>query len=787
MSTQSQSQIIQSKPIGEGLDGFRNTFSSICEGIGVPYSSQALDQVGHEETQDLLVALVSTLQALPAARILRSQNGSKTLFYDLLRLNAAVSSDNFDVGRIRPLLDAILTLQPDDSVWDRVYDAVTESTPPPLPSSSVQQTPLSINTGSFVNSTEYRKYVDSVLKEELGYLYVGVPGFFEAFFKDVLVLRPAAQAVFDKCKEGESPLYRVEGGWKGWPKEAKEKDVLSWFALLIDQLLDLAEGYQPVSGVRRRPLVQPYQPLQGSTSDRKLDIGFVDDLNTGGANSKYRWSQILIPGELKSNPLADKASQAWIDLGRYAREVLAAQDSRRFVLSFTLCGSLMRLWTFDRLGGIASGQFDINKDGLQFISIILGFLWMNDEQLGFDPTIITVGDKRYIEIERDNGKERLVIDRVIRRARCVAGRATTCWKVYQEEDPNTPLVVKDSWQYPEREEEGKLLYEATEKRVKNVARYFHHETVRVGGQDDDICANVRKGLDIMKATNYKPEIPKPPPPPSRTGRRASRRDVSSSVARQKRSSSCTGMALPPPSKRTCSSSPTKLPVMNRVHRRVIVRDYGKAIYKASSLIILLTAMEACIEGYESLQTQANMLQRDISLNNLMVNEDSGNPSWPAFLIDLDLAIKEQREMSSGARGMTGTRAFMAIGVLLDDEQHSFMHDLESFFWVLFWVCVHYDGPGKDIGSTEFECWNYESSRKLAELKKGLISDERDFVKTVEARFTTYYKPLAPHVNRLRRKVFPDGGRWRSSNPKLYLEMREILRAAQDDLKVEYIT
>ncbi len=71
--------------------------------------------------------------------------------------------------------------------------------------------------------------------------------------------------------------------------------------------------------------------------------------------------------------------------------------------------------------------------------------------------------------------------------------------------PGTPLIVKDSWQYPEREEEGELLHEATEKQVKNVARYFHYETVRVGGQDDDIRANVRKGLDITKATNYKPE------------------------------------------------------------------------------------------------------------------------------------------------------------------------------------------------------------------------------------------------------------------------------------------
>jgi len=32
-------------------------------------------------------------------------------------------------------------------------------------------------------------------------------------------------------------------------------------------------------------------------------------------------------------------SKAWFDLGRYARVVLAAQDSCRFVLGFTLCGS----------------------------------------------------------------------------------------------------------------------------------------------------------------------------------------------------------------------------------------------------------------------------------------------------------------------------------------------------------------------------------------------------------------------------------------------------------------
>ncbi len=58
--------------------------------------------------------------------------------------------------------------------------------------------------------------------------------------------------------------------------------------------------------------------------------------------------------------------------------MLTAQDTRRFVLGFTLCGPLMSIWVFDRLGGIASEQFDINKDGLRFVSTILEFLWMSE-------------------------------------------------------------------------------------------------------------------------------------------------------------------------------------------------------------------------------------------------------------------------------------------------------------------------------------------------------------------------------------------------------------------------
>jgi Fungal protein kinase len=167
----------------------------------------------------------------------------------------------------------------------------------------------------------------------------------------------------------------------------------------------------------------------------------------------------------------------------------------------------------------------------------------------------------------------------------------------------------------------------------------------------------------------------------------------------------------------------------------------------------------------------------------MMNEDDTIHSWSAFLIDLDLAIREQRQGSSGARGKTGTRAFMAIGELLD-EKHSFMHGYESFFWVLFWICVHYDGTNKESRVVpEFEKWNYVDMEELAKLKKGTVAHEGDFIRTTKENFTPYYKILGPWVNRLRKTVFPSGGRWEKEDRGLPSRMKGVLHRAQNDPEV----
>ena len=167
----------------------------------------------------------------------------------------------------------------------------------------------------------------------------------------------------------------------------------------------------------------------------------------------------------------------------------------------------------------------------------------------------------------------------------------------------------------------------------------------------------------------------------------------------------------------------------------------------------------------------------------MMNEQEDDPSWSSFLIDLDLAIKENRGEPSGALNKTGTRAFMAIGALYG-EKHTFMHDLESFFWVLFWICIHYNGPSKESRVVpKFEKWNYEETEELANTKKGMVVQEEDFVQMMNEYFTRYYQPLIPWVNGLRRVVFPDGRRRKGEDQGLYSQMMKVLTDARGDPRV----
>ena len=100
---------------------------------------------------------------------------------------------------------------------------------------------------------------------------------------------------------------------------------------------------------------------------------------------------------------------------------------------------------------------------------------------------------------------------------------------------------------------------------------------------------------------------------------------------------------------------------------------------------LLTALRDAIRGHRSLYMDGGILHRDISENNIIITDPMRTKGFSGILIELDLA-EIVGSGPSGARHQTGTVESMAIQVL-QKTAHTHRHDLESFFYVLLWICA----------------------------------------------------------------------------------------------------
>ncbi|KAG6241731.1 hypothetical protein E4U24_006016 [Claviceps purpurea] len=856
-----RNRTIEENPIANGLDMFHSIArrKGVCdiaavdriltkgEWTDIDLAGQSAGVNSFADVQYLATELVVCLRSHPAAKLLQGIQGS--VCDDLFALSQSVTTGMVGEDSARRLLKAAITKADDKTLWEEVLAFITASlsaidtatrplaprstepqdksataaqisTPrinvsehhslpvatvaPGCTVSSQSQSTSQYTTDYVTSSSEYREDTNLLLKNKLkGRLDVDTPGFLHTFFPSS-DYQQTAEKFLDRCKAGVVPAFH--NGWETWPDGAAETEVVTWLKLVTDEVEEFSRASFS-SGVshRRAILGMPKKPIGGILATPELDVGFVSavDLERGPENSTYSYARTLARGELRRDPMADEAQETRLALARNVQDMLTAQSTRRFALGFTFCGPFMRIWLFDRLGGIASEQINVNREPLQFIKVILGFLWMSEEDLGFDSSIKrpdltvegAVGKKRYIDIERlDGSKKRIVLDQGILRSPCIVGRATTCWKAHVKDDPETILVVKDSWQEVKRDEEGDMLLLATRKGVVNVARHYHHETVQVRGMNDDVRACVRRGL--VKATALKPaqsDSESASRAPSERPRKRGTSTNPSTSAEEEDS----GLH---PRKKICSSPPAptdvatgpQIELRNRVHRRVIVQDYGKAIYKASSRQTLLACIEGCIKGHQSLY-EAGILHRDISINNLMINEES-KQSWPHFLIDLDHAIEIGRNDASIERANIGTRPFMAIE-LLKGEEHSFLHDLESFFWVLFWICIHYGKSGKDSRRlSRYDKWNFHDDLILAYSKQNVLYSALDFIAVAERDFMPYYKPLIPYMSRLRAllpyvvqlpaKAFSDTEVPENPGVELYSQIIEVLREAQRDPEVQ---
>ena len=132
---------------------------------------------------------------------------------------------------------------------------------------------------------------------------------------------------------------------------------------------------------------------------------------------------------------------------------------------------------------------------------------------------------------------------------------------------------------------------------------------------------------------------------------------------------------------------------NRIYSRLLLKGpIGLEIHRFKSYTQLLLALHDCICGHRELYQKAKILHRDISINNVLINVNLNVFPAHGFIVDLDLAIRSDRKVRSDSDHQTGTFYFMAIDILLDKATHSYRHDLESFLYVLIYLCTYFCGP-----------------------------------------------------------------------------------------------
>ncbi|KAI0791179.1 hypothetical protein C8Q75DRAFT_62534 [Abortiporus biennis] len=126
------------------------------------------------------------------------------------------------------------------------------------------------------------------------------------------------------------------------------------------------------------------------------------------------------------------------------------------------------------------------------------------------------------------------------------------------------------------------------------------------------------------------------------------------------------------------------------HNRILIRQLGTPLERYHSSHNLCYYLLLILKGHESAWL-AGVLHRDISPNNMLIDEEPEEGGSEAFLLDWDLCrYTHQLSTARPQKTRSGTWAFIsALLLLYSPKQHELADDLESFLHVLHWFCLRF--------------------------------------------------------------------------------------------------
>ncbi|KAI0853578.1 FunK1 protein kinase [Daldinia vernicosa] len=413
------------------------------------------------------------------------------------------------------------------------------------------------------------------------------------------------------------------------------------------------------------------------------------------SNVQMRWNLVQVIGQFYHCGCVCY-QDGLLRLCRSAHQVFANQPTRLFLHGFYIRGSLIELWVFDRSGLYCSDVSDVQKDFIQFLFIVLSHQHMTDQDLG----------------KLD------MIEKPIAFREGLIGTGTTCYRARRLDSNRWNHVLKFKWRWARERPEDELLKLAQNKCAWGAVSLDYYK-------EFESTAYLRRGLRWGTHRKFT---------------RAHFRERHRSIEERRPDVTYNADGLV-----ECTEETDNF-FQNRILACLVTSPVGRPLHTFQSLLELLQVFCDAIKCHRSLYYDAKILHRDISPGNMIIldGQDEGKPK--GVLIDLDSAI-ELSERSETELGITGTRPFMAIGVL-KSECHTYRHDLESFLYVFL---------------DKLRQWSNGDWYDLAVQKS--LDMEQDSFRDILEEFTPVFHSLKPLAESLRQILFPlcDGVIWTGTN------------------------
>jgi Fungal protein kinase len=317
--------------------------------------------------------------------------------------------------------------------------------------------------------------------------------------------------------------------------------------------------------------------------------------------------------------LSEDYQEAFHRHREHAQMTFSSQPTRRFLRGFYIRvpSNKMELWIFDRAGQFLLESFDIREVPNHFISVMTGFLGLNDDELGLDTFIQNDELGKYVLLNKnkDTEEERVYLENepIFSRKGIVAEGAMACYRAKRSHSKRWEFVAKFVWRLETDRPEEKLLAITKERKAWGVVQLWDHQVI-------DSIASLRQTLGCN----------------------------------------------------TTEGTPG-----NRIFSCVIITPYGRPLWQFTTTLEFLMTFRDAIKAHKSLYQDGKLLHQDISPDNIAITETDDGRDPQGALIDLDLAM--EMDVGPGKEGeLIGTKPFMAIGVLRRDL-HTYRPIWSPFF------------------------------------------------------------------------------------------------------------